>query len=151
MSCICSSHVDLQLSVRACCFPQDNITFGLPLEPQRYQDVIRACALADDIASLPAGDATELGERGINLSGEPLLLSLQVLRGLGLTPVASCLPVTVAMTTAVINNVNLRAIILAEFCLIEDKLGWLQAVRRRGSHWRGQRMRGRMSRCWTTR
>jgi hypothetical protein len=48
---------------------QENITFGLPLDPQRYQEVISACALADDIASLPAGDATELGERGINLSG----------------------------------------------------------------------------------
>jgi ABC-type bacteriocin/lantibiotic exporter with double-glycine peptidase domain len=50
-------------------FMQDNVTFGLPLDPQRYADAIVACALADDIASLPAGDATELGERGINLSG----------------------------------------------------------------------------------
>ena len=28
-----------------------------------------ACALDADVASLPAGDMTELGERGINLSG----------------------------------------------------------------------------------
>ncbi len=51
---------------------QDNITFGLLLEPKRYAAVVAACALADDIESLPAGDATELGERGINLSGAQL-------------------------------------------------------------------------------
>ena len=34
-----------------------------------YQRVVRACALEPDIAVLPAGDATEIGERGINLSG----------------------------------------------------------------------------------
>lgn len=34
-----------------------------------YQRVVRACALEPDIAILPAGDATEIGERGINLSG----------------------------------------------------------------------------------
>lgn len=27
------------------------------------------CALNDDLAILPAGDETEIGERGINLSG----------------------------------------------------------------------------------
>ena len=57
-------------------FMQDNVTFGLPLDPQRYADAIVACALADDIASLPAGDATELGERGINLSGGGTLTTL---------------------------------------------------------------------------
>ena len=29
----------------------------------------RVCALKDDIARFPSGDATEIGERGINLSG----------------------------------------------------------------------------------
>ena len=34
-----------------------------------YQRVVRACVLEPDIAVLPAGDATEIGERGINLIG----------------------------------------------------------------------------------
>lgn len=35
----------------------------------RYARVVAACALDHDIDALPAGDATEIGERGINLSG----------------------------------------------------------------------------------
>jgi ABC-type multidrug transport system fused ATPase/permease subunit len=35
----------------------------------RYRAVISACALEQDLAELPAGDETELGERGVNLSG----------------------------------------------------------------------------------
>ena len=31
--------------------------------------MVWACALSADIAALPAGDATEIGERGLNLSG----------------------------------------------------------------------------------
>ncbi|KAJ4459649.1 Multidrug resistance-associated protein [Paratrimastix pyriformis] len=48
---------------------QDNITFGLPFDPDRYAAVLRACCLEPDIAILPAGDKTEIGEKGINLSG----------------------------------------------------------------------------------
>ena len=35
----------------------------------RYQQVIDACALKLDLDVLPAGDLTEIGEKGINLSG----------------------------------------------------------------------------------
>jgi len=31
--------------------------------------VVEACALPSDFKQLPAGDQTEVGERGINLSG----------------------------------------------------------------------------------
>lgn len=48
---------------------KDNILFGLPYEEDRYQRAIKACALESDLKQLPAGDATEIGERGINLSG----------------------------------------------------------------------------------
>lgn len=48
---------------------RDNITFQQPMQPSRYNAVIDACALNQDLAELPAGDLTELGERGINLSG----------------------------------------------------------------------------------
>ena len=46
-----------------------NVLFGREFDQERYDDVIDACALLDDLAVLPAGDATEIGERGINLSG----------------------------------------------------------------------------------
>ncbi|CAG8439217.1 14223_t:CDS:10 [Cetraspora pellucida] len=48
---------------------QDNITFGLPYDPKFYEEVIEACSLKPDIEILPGGDLTEIGEKGINLSG----------------------------------------------------------------------------------
>jgi|AntRauTorckE5430_2_1112549.scaffolds.fasta_scaffold01045_2 ATP-binding cassette subfamily C (CFTR/MRP) protein 1 len=46
-----------------------NVLFGRDFDQRRYDEVIDACALLDDLAVLPAGDSTEIGERGINLSG----------------------------------------------------------------------------------
>jgi ATP-binding cassette subfamily C (CFTR/MRP) protein 1 len=46
-----------------------NVLFGREYDEERYQKVLNACALIDDLAVLPAGDMTEIGERGINLSG----------------------------------------------------------------------------------
>ena len=48
---------------------RDNITFGEPWDEQRYAAVLRACALDTELPLLPAGDRTEVGERGITLSG----------------------------------------------------------------------------------
>ncbi len=48
---------------------RDNILFGQPLDRERYDSVLKHCALEDDLAFLPAGDETEIGEKGINLSG----------------------------------------------------------------------------------
>ncbi|XP_032875191.1 ATP-binding cassette sub-family C member 9-like isoform X1 [Amblyraja radiata] len=48
---------------------QDNIVFGESFDEERFQTVIEACALQPDIAILPAGQLTEIGEKGINLSG----------------------------------------------------------------------------------
>lgn len=48
---------------------RDNITFGKPYDATRYNKVISACCLEDDIKLLPARDLTEIGERGITLSG----------------------------------------------------------------------------------
>uniref|UniRef100_A0A1I7V7F0 Multidrug resistance-associated protein 1 n=1 Tax=Loa loa TaxID=7209 RepID=A0A1I7V7F0_LOALO len=47
----------------------DNILFGTPFDRQRYETVLDSCALKPDLATLPAGDQTEIGEKGINLSG----------------------------------------------------------------------------------
>ncbi|XP_070397146.1 ATP-binding cassette sub-family C member 4-like isoform X1 [Dermacentor albipictus] len=48
---------------------RDNILFGLKLEPLRYLTVLNACELQTDLASFPAGDLTEVGEKGTTLSG----------------------------------------------------------------------------------
>jgi ABC-type multidrug transport system fused ATPase/permease subunit len=48
---------------------RDNITFGHRYDHYFYEKTIRACALLDDFATLPDGDQTEVGERGISLSG----------------------------------------------------------------------------------
>lgn len=51
------------------CSLKDNILFGEPFDAKKYYNVIWACELNQDMTSLPAGDMTEIGERGINLSG----------------------------------------------------------------------------------
>ncbi|CAL8141283.1 unnamed protein product [Orchesella dallaii] len=48
---------------------RENICFGLNYDKARYDKVIHACSLTPDIEMLPAGDMTEIGEKGINLSG----------------------------------------------------------------------------------
>lgn len=48
---------------------KDNILFGLPLDPKRYDEVISACALTKDLAMFEDGDSTEVGAQGISLSG----------------------------------------------------------------------------------
>lgn len=48
---------------------RSNVLFGLPFDEKRYNDVVRACALAPDLALLPGGDQAEIGERGAALSG----------------------------------------------------------------------------------
>ncbi|XP_027847516.1 multidrug resistance-associated protein 1 isoform X2 [Aphis gossypii] len=48
---------------------KDNILFGQTLSDRIYSKVIDACALRADFQMLPAGDDTEIGEKGINLSG----------------------------------------------------------------------------------
>ncbi|KAJ1887391.1 hypothetical protein LPJ66_009144, partial [Kickxella alabastrina] len=48
---------------------RENILFGLKYDEMFYNRVIDACALRPDLAILAAGDMTEIGEKGINLSG----------------------------------------------------------------------------------
>eukprot|EP01113_Clastostelium_recurvatum_P036804 TRINITY_DN5307_c0_g1_i12.p1 TRINITY_DN5307_c0_g1~~TRINITY_DN5307_c0_g1_i12.p1 ORF type:complete len:1467 (+),score=254.63 TRINITY_DN5307_c0_g1_i12:503-4903(+) len=48
---------------------KDNILMGAPYDDEKYNAVVDSCALRPDITILPAGDATEIGEKGINLSG----------------------------------------------------------------------------------
>lgn len=50
-------------------YVQDNITFEYPFDPERYDAVIEACALKPDFATLEDGDLTEIGAKGVSLSG----------------------------------------------------------------------------------
>ncbi|TMW67960.1 hypothetical protein Poli38472_007632 [Pythium oligandrum] len=48
---------------------RENILFGKPYDRKKYEKVLDACALTKDLASLASGDQTEIGERGVNVSG----------------------------------------------------------------------------------
>jgi ABC-type multidrug transport system fused ATPase/permease subunit len=48
---------------------KDNILFGQPFDEERYNDVIECCALRPDLNILEDGDDTEIGARGVSLSG----------------------------------------------------------------------------------
>uniref|UniRef100_A0A6N2JWM3 ABC-type xenobiotic transporter n=1 Tax=Salix viminalis TaxID=40686 RepID=A0A6N2JWM3_SALVM len=48
---------------------EENILFGEGMNRERYDKVLEACSLKKDLETLPFGDQTVIGERGINLSG----------------------------------------------------------------------------------
>ncbi|KAJ6593252.1 multidrug resistance-associated ABC transporter [Mycena capillaripes] len=48
---------------------KDNILFGYPFDEARYNEVIECCALRPDLDILDDGDGTEIGEKGVSLSG----------------------------------------------------------------------------------
>jgi len=48
---------------------KENITFGLPVDADRYDKVVNVCALRKDFELLEDGDGTDIGANGINLSG----------------------------------------------------------------------------------
>lgn len=48
---------------------RENILFGSNYDKEKYEAVIYACSLQSDLDILPGGDLTEVGEKGITLSG----------------------------------------------------------------------------------
>ena len=48
---------------------KENILFGTPFDEERYRAVLEACALLPDLEILEDGDETEIGARGVSLSG----------------------------------------------------------------------------------
>lgn len=71
-----SGTVSVDGSLLLCGYPwvqnatvKENIIFGHELDEEKYKEVIYACSLESDLEILPAGDQSEIGERGITLSG----------------------------------------------------------------------------------
>ena len=48
---------------------RENIVYNLPFDYEKYVDTIQYCELENDLETLKAGDQTEIGEKGVNLSG----------------------------------------------------------------------------------
>ncbi|KAG9310797.1 hypothetical protein JVU11DRAFT_8649 [Chiua virens] len=48
---------------------KDNVLFGYPYDEERYNAVVECCALKPDLDILEDGDQTEIGARGVSLSG----------------------------------------------------------------------------------
>ena len=48
---------------------RDNVLFGEPFDPNRYQKALEACGLINDLQRFPDSDLTVVGERGTVLSG----------------------------------------------------------------------------------
>lgn len=51
---------------------QENIVFGAEFDEARYKKVIYQCGLQRDLTLFEAGDQTEVGEKGLTLSGGEL-------------------------------------------------------------------------------
>jgi ATP-binding cassette, subfamily C (CFTR/MRP), member 1 len=49
---------------------RENVTFGHEYDENKFREVIAACQLEPDIAILPHREFTEIGEKGISLSGK---------------------------------------------------------------------------------
>ncbi|KAL3233377.1 Oligomycin resistance ATP-dependent permease YOR1 [Nakaseomyces bracarensis] len=71
-----SGELDINGHLLLCGYPwiqnatvRDNIIFGAPYEKEKYKKIVEVCSLQADLDILPAGDLTEIGERGITLSG----------------------------------------------------------------------------------
>lgn len=45
------------------CTLRENVLFGNSYDKERYETIIDACCLKEDLAAFPAGDLTEIGER----------------------------------------------------------------------------------------
>ena len=48
---------------------RENILFGLAFNKERFQQVVHICELTKDMANFSNGDLTEIGQRGVTLSG----------------------------------------------------------------------------------
>lgn len=57
---------------------RDTVLMGTPFDQAQYDSVVESCALQADLDALPAGDSTQIGEKGVTLSGTAPLSCLCV-------------------------------------------------------------------------
>ena len=63
---------------------RDNILFGLDFDSEWYEKVLDACCLRQDLRQLgAAGDLTEIGERGVTLSGGKWVAEFHIINSAG--------------------------------------------------------------------
>ena len=55
---------------------RDNILFGRPDDEKRFREIVTACGLDHDLEFLPSGENTEIGEKGVNLSGTSVVTTV---------------------------------------------------------------------------
>ncbi|RPD65442.1 multidrug resistance-associated ABC transporter [Lentinus tigrinus ALCF2SS1-7] len=48
---------------------RENVIFGQREDETKFREIVKACCLEPDLEMLPNGEETEIGEKGINLSG----------------------------------------------------------------------------------
>jgi ABC-type multidrug transport system fused ATPase/permease subunit len=48
---------------------KQNILFGKPYDKDKFSQIVKICALKDDLKILPNGENTIIGDKGVNLSG----------------------------------------------------------------------------------
>ena len=48
---------------------RQNVLFGKPYIKEKFKSVMKICSLEQDLKLLPEGENTQIGEKGINLSG----------------------------------------------------------------------------------
>lgn len=79
---------------------RENILFGRPLQEEFYQKVLESASLTQDLSTLGAGDLTEVGARGVNLSGgQKARISIARAGAVALHP--SCLIVVAVVFTII--------------------------------------------------
>ena len=48
---------------------KQNIIFGKPYEKEKFNEIVKICALTEDLKLLPNAENTLIGDKGLNLSG----------------------------------------------------------------------------------
>ena len=48
---------------------RENIVFGMPFVEEKYKKILEVCDLEKDLSGFPKRDLTEIGQRGVILSG----------------------------------------------------------------------------------
>ncbi|KAJ1917994.1 hypothetical protein H4219_002882 [Mycoemilia scoparia] len=121
---------------------RNNILFGELYDKIRYEKVLNACALKSDLRTLPSGDSTLIGERGVTLSGgqkQRVALARAVYSSAKYLLIDDCLSAVDAHTAKhILQNCLLdtehlmrgrtRILVTHHVSLCLEKAGWIVAI-----------------------